>query len=54
MLNQPQGANAGPMNSLFNGDDQMAIRLRQKFKCKKALHWFMVHKAVSTGPQKDV
>ena len=35
------------MNNLFDGDDQMAVKLRQKFGSKKALHWFLVHKAVS-------
>ena len=51
MINQPQGANNGPLNVLFNGDDQMALKLRQKFRCKKALHWFMVHKAVGNFQQ---
>ena len=35
------------MNQVFEGDDQTMAKIREKFKCKKALHWFMVNKAVS-------
>lgn len=35
------------MNQVFQADDQTTMKLRQKFQSKKALHWFLVNKAVS-------
>ena len=49
MYSQPNLGNAGPQNQIFESDEQTQLKLRQKFKCKKALHWFMVNKAVSTS-----
>ena len=49
MYSQPNLGNAGPQNQVFESDEQTQLKLRQKFKCKKALHWFMVNKAVSTS-----
>ena len=37
------------MNQVFQADDQTTLKLRQKFQSKKALHWFLIHKAVSAA-----
>ena len=47
MWSQPLGLNAPQNNQFFEADEQTMLELRKKFKCKKALYYFMVHKAVS-------
>ena len=48
MYSQPQGGKAGIMNQVFEADVETMAKIRKKFTTKKALHWFMVNKAVSS------
>ena len=47
MYSKAKNGNAGALNQTFLCDEETAVKLRQKFRCKRALHHFMTNKGVS-------